>query len=203
MTAEPNGPVLAAVAALRQIGFFADRAGPDPIVTGDLVAEYRGMWGRVPDARDPLLDLELLRFDPDRVWWEDTEQDVAPLNDAYVEAIQGWAAISRGAFEPTRVEERWDTPRGPVRINLTHAGQSRELVARYLDDYLDLAVLGQLNDIITDGPYRFRVHAPFDQTAFVIACTDDERQRLEARGWRFAGPDDGGIEITSGLPQPR
>jgi hypothetical protein len=52
-------------------------------------------------------------------------------------------------------------------------------------------VLGQLNDIITDGPYRFRVHAPFDQTAFVIACTEDERQRLEARGWRFAGSESG------------
>lgn len=191
MTAAAEGPVLDAVAALRRIGLFADREGPDSIVTGDLVAEYNRMWGRDPDARDPLLDLELLRFDPDRIWWEDTEQDVAPSNGAYVEAIAGWAAISRGAFGPTQVEERWDTPRGPVRINLTHAGQPRELVAQYLDDYLDLAVLGQLNDIIADGPYRFRVHAPFDQTAFVIACTEDERQRLEARGWRFAGKESG------------
>jgi hypothetical protein len=191
MTAEVEGPVLDAVAALRRIGFYADRTGPDRIVTRDIVAEYRGMWGREPDARDPLLDLALLRFDPDRVWWEDTEQDVAPSNGAYVEALQGWADNSRGAFQPTEVEERWDTPQGPVRINLTHAGQPRELVAKYLDDYLDLGLLDQLNHIIADGPYRFLVHAPFDQTAFVTTCTGDERQHLEGRGWRFAGPTSG------------
>jgi hypothetical protein len=191
MSAETEGPVLDAVAALRRMGFFADRTGPDRIVTRGIVAEYRAMWGRDPGVHDPLLDLELLRFDPDRVWWEDTEQDVAPSNGAYIEALQGWAAISRGAFQPTEVDERWDTPRGPVRINLTHAGQSRELVAQFLSDYLDLGLLDQLNHIIADGPYRFLVHAPFDQTAFVTACTGDERQRLEGRGWRFAGPTSG------------
>jgi hypothetical protein len=184
--AEPSARVLESVRALRSIGFFADRTGNDTDVAEALVDEYRASWGGDPDDDEALLDLDLLRFDPDRVWWEDTEADVLPGNEAYVEAIRGWAAISRGALHPEAVSETWDSPTGPVRIRLSQHGRAHEVVARYLDDYLDVGVLDGLNRVIADSPYRFRMHAAFDQTAFVIACDERERRLLEERGWSFA-----------------
>jgi hypothetical protein len=153
--------VVDAVGELRTIGFFDDRAGTDREVAEAVIDDFRAMWGRLPTADDELLDLELPRFDPDRVWWEDIEADVAPGTDAYVRAIDGWAAISRGALRPSGIVETWDSPRGPVRIALANDRRPHELVARYLDAYLDMGVLDQLNEIIADGPYRFLIHAAF------------------------------------------
>jgi len=184
--AEPSARVLESVRALRSIGFFADRTGSDADVAATLVDDYRDSWGSDPHDDEALLDLDLLRFDEDRAWWEDTEADVLPGNDAYVEAIRGWAAISREALHPEAPSESWDSPTGPIRIRLSQDGRVHELVARYLDDYLDMGVLDGLNRVIADSPYRFRMHAAFDQTAFVIACDERERRLLEERGWSFA-----------------
>lgn len=178
--------IVDAVSALRVLGFFADPDATDAEVAAAVVDDHLAMWGRPLSPDDELLDLELLRFDPARVWWEDTEADVGAGNGAYVEALEGWATISRGALEPADVTESWETPRGPVRIRFVHGGRRHELVARYLGDHLDMAVLDQLNDVIAGSPYRFRMLSPFDQTAFVIACTAPERRGLEERGWSFA-----------------
>jgi hypothetical protein len=182
----PTTRVLEAVRALRSIGFFADRTGSDEDVAAALVDDYRASWGSDPDDDGELLDLDLLRFDQDRAWWEDTEADVLPGNDAYVEAMLGWAAISRGALHPEAVSESWDSPTGPVRIRLSQDGRAHEIVARYLDDYLDMGVLDGLNRVIAESPFRFRIYTPFDQTAFVVACDERERRLLEERGWSFA-----------------
>lgn len=184
--AAPSARVAESVQALRALGFFADRAGTDDEVAAAVVDEYREMWGGDPDDDGDLLDLDLLRFDPDRVWWEDTEVDVLPGNDAYLEALDGWAAISRGALRPEAVSESWDSPTGPVRIRLSQDGIQHEIVARHLDDYLDMGVLDGLNRVIAKSSYRFRIYTPFDQTAFVIVCDERERRLLEERGWSFA-----------------
>ncbi len=183
---EPSARVVEAVRALRPLGFFADRSGTDQDVAVALLDDYRASWGRDPALDEQLLDLELLRFDPQRAWWEDTEADVGPVNEAYVEALRGLAAISRGALRPVGITETWESPIGPVRIRLSQEGRDHEIVARYLDDYLDMGILDGLNRVVTASPYRFRMYAPFDQTAFVIACDEPERRLLEERGWSFA-----------------
>ena len=123
------------------------------------------------------------------MWWEDTEADVAPGNDAYVELVGGLARISRGGLARARVTETWEGDEGPVHLRVEVSGGGLDIEPRYLDDYLDVeTVLARLNDgLPADGP-RFVLYAPFDQTAFVTCVTDAERRRLEERGWSFAPP---------------
>jgi hypothetical protein len=116
--------VVDAVGELRTIGFFDDRAGTDREVAEAVIDDFRAMWGRLPTADDELLDLELPRFDPDRVWWEDTEADVAPGTDAYVRAIDGWAAISRGALRPSAVSRRLPGHGRPRPAERDHRGRA-------------------------------------------------------------------------------
>jgi hypothetical protein len=186
VTSRPPERIVEAVSALRRLDFFAERIGSDAEVAAAVLDDYRASWGHDPADDEPLLDPELLRFDPDRVWWEDTEADVGPGNDAYVAAIEGWAAISRGALRPSRIAEVWDPASGMVRIILSQGAVTHEIRARDLADYLDMGVLDGLNSIIASSPLRFRMHAAFDQTAFVIVCDERERRLLEERGWSFA-----------------
>jgi hypothetical protein len=175
-----------AVHDLRALGFFDDPGRTDDDVATELAADYEFAWNEPPDQSKPLIELELLGFDDARVWWEDTEADVAEGNNAYIEAVAALRSISRGAFRPTAVTETWDSPTGPLHIVFLLDGLRRVIRPRYLDDFLDVEGLIDGIDAFMpgDGP-RFAIYAPFDQTAFVVCITEIERRRLEERGWSF------------------
>ena len=187
VTSRPPEPVVEAVSVLRRLDFFADRVGSDAEVAAAVLDDYQSSWGHDPADDEPLLDLELLRFDPGRVWWQDTEADVGPGNDAYVTAIEGWAAISRGALRPSRVAEAWDPATGTVAIIVSQgAGSTRSRRVTWVIT----STWGCSTDSTRSSrraPFRFRMHTAFDQTAFVIVCDGRERRVLEERGWSFAG----------------
>ncbi len=170
-------------ARLRRSGFFANTAS-DTSLAEELSVAYEAQWGQAPTPDDDHLDLRLASYDAGRVWWEDTEADVAPGNDAYVRAIQGWAAISRGALPVTRISEEWQDAAPLIRLHLGE--RPITLRARNLGDYLDMGLLAQLNQAIEGSSYRLRMYKPFDQTAFVVALSDQELAELEAGGWSFA-----------------
>lgn len=171
---------------LRVLQFFEDPGRTDDDVAADLADDYEAAWNEPPEASKSLIELELLALDESRVWWEDTEADVADGNGVYLEAIAALSRISRGAFRPSGVTETWDTPAGPLHIVFHLNGLRRVIRPRYLNDYLDVEGLIDAIDAFmrTDGP-RFAIYAPFDQTAFVVCVTDIERRRLEERGWSF------------------
>jgi hypothetical protein len=170
---------------LRALGFFADPARSD----AEVVAEVAELLeeGREPAPSDATAELEIARFDEDRVWWADTEADVAAGAKAYVRLVADLARISRGTFRPTRVEEAWADDHGPIRLAIRLPDRILEAAPRYLDDYLDIeGLLPQLNAALPAGGPRFELYTPFDQTAAIVCVTLDERARLEARGWSFA-----------------
>ena len=180
--------LLATVHDLRRAGFFADPQRSDADVAAYLADDYESAWGHAPARDDELVELELVQLDEDRVWWEDTEADVMPGTNAYVDVLTGLARVSCGAFRPHRVEERWVSPHGPVSVDVDLGDGAIQLRPSYLDDYLDVGgVLRQLNVLALppDGP-TYALYTPFDQTAFVVCVTDAVRGRLEERGWSFA-----------------
>ncbi len=188
---EPAAPVderlVAIVHALRELGYFADAGLDDRRLAAGLAADHAAAWGAPPDPLSDLVELELAGLDPSRVWWEDTEADVGPGNEAYVELIAGLSRISRGTLSPIRVTERWTRAR-TVTVRIELPGDEIEIRPRDLDDYMDIeTVLAQLNALRpADGGPRFVLYQAFDQTAFVTCVTDPERRRLEERGWSFA-----------------
>jgi hypothetical protein len=181
-----NDSVEVRVAALRDLGLFADRSSTDDAALAtEVTAGISDQWGDAIGPADPLLDLAVAEQDTQRVWWQDLEADVVDGNDVYVETLQGWAAISEGAFKPSGIQERWVSREGPVTVSFSMDGMSREVQAHYLDDWIDPGILGPINDLIAPSGRRFQIYKSFDQTAFVMALTDPERQGLEARGWCF------------------
>jgi len=139
------------------------------------------------DPSDPLADLLLLKYDDGRVWWDDTEADVCAENQVYRETLEEWGRISLGAFLPTEIQENWQGAEGPIEISFKLNGSPLTLHPRYMDDYLDLAILSGINTAILGTGIQFAVHEIFDQTAFILALTMDQKRRLqEQRRWRFA-----------------
>lgn len=174
------------VAALRALGLFADRSSTDDAALAtEVQAGISDQWGDAIGPGDALLDLAAAEQDTQRVWWQDLEADVLNGNDVYVETLQGWAAISEGAFKPTSIREHWASSEGPVTISFSIDGVSHEIQAHYLDDWIDPGILEPINALIAPSGRRFQLYKSFDQTAFVMALTDPERQGLEARGWCF------------------
>ena len=173
------------VAAFRAIGLFADRSDlDDAALAAEVEAGIADVWGDVkPDDR--LLDLIVAAEDQQRVWWQDLEADVAEGNDVYVDTLEGWAAISDGAFEPSEISEDWLSGGGPVTIKFSVGGEPQEITPEYLEDWINPGILTRINELIAPSGRRFELYKAFDQTAYVMALTHPERQALEARGWCF------------------
>ncbi|HWB12672.1 MAG TPA: hypothetical protein VG826_25830 [Pirellulales bacterium] len=171
----------------RRMGFFAEFGDrPDGDVARELYELQMEKWGTGFIGEGPMADLELLAWDRKRVWWEDTEADIGPGNRVYESVLRQWAKISRGAFEPIDVSESWGSESGPVRVSFTFRGTRLAVTARYLDDYLDLSIVRQINAIISDTQLAYEVFEEFDQTAFVVVLNAAHRALLETeRAWRF------------------
>src|SRR5437868_2921829 len=107
---KPERWLLESVRFFRQLGFFARHSAlPDEALARMLDASHREEWGVPLDGAGDLADLQLLKWDEDRVWWEDIEADICDGNQVYIEVLQAWSRISRGAFLPARIQERWES----------------------------------------------------------------------------------------------
>lgn len=172
--------------AMREIGLFADRAALSDQALGTTIEQaVADAWGAPDEIPQNLLDLAVAEQDHARVWWRDLEADVVDGNDVYAETLAEWAEISVGAFEPTGITETWDGAEGPVIVEFDQNGTRRFLAPAYLEDWIDPGILVGINDLIAGSGRRFELYKSFDQTAFLMALTDDERRALEARGWCF------------------
>jgi hypothetical protein len=179
----------------QRLGFFAGDTADD------LVRAYERDFEERPEPPTTRLDeLELLGYDRDRAWFSDIELDVLDGNDVYVTTLAEWARLSRGAFEPRDVEERWQGEDGPVTISFALDGREHTIEAAPQGDFLDLCVLPAINALIDGRQLElYRPDAALGQVAFVVALTAKEKRALEEHGWTFATPAD--IRNTFGYGQ--
>jgi hypothetical protein len=174
------------VAALRKLGLFADRAGlSDEDLSAEITAALGDTWGDVSQIPDRLVDLAVADQDRHRVWWRDLEADVVKENEVYAQTIAEWGEISEGDFLPTDIVETWSGDAGPVVVTYKLAGVEQRLTPAYLEDWIDPTILVPINGSIAASGRRFELYKAFDQSAFVMALTGDERAAFEARGWCF------------------
>lgn len=130
-------------------------------------------------------DSAVLALDAGRVWWRDLEC-VYPGEQAYVQVLLEWSAISRGAFDPQKVSEIWESPDGPVQLSFQAKGRLYQHLHQG-GDYLDMKLLTLVNQAIAFTPYCFEVL--FDSIGdgnYVVVLTKSEKTELQTkRGWRF------------------
>lgn len=183
----PLGESVAARAtALRRIGLFTDRAAlSDAAIGTEVERAIAQTWGNEIDPEEPMLDLLVAEQDTTRVWWRDLEADVAEGNNVYRSTLEEWAAISNGAFAPRSIEERWESDTGPVKVTFEMGGANHVLEPEYLEDWIDPRIATEINELIAASGLQLVFFKAFDQTAFVVSLTRDERDALEERGWCF------------------
>jgi hypothetical protein len=181
----PDESVGQRVAALRRIGLFAEQAAlSDAALGAEIEAAITAHWG-VQISDEPLLELFVAEQDTTRVWWRDLEADVGGGNRVYTSTLEEWAAISVGAFAPSAIAETWQSDAGPVEVTFETGGAGHVLEPEYLEDWIDPRIATPINDLIAPSGRQFAFFKAFDQTAFVMALTEDERDALEDRGWCF------------------
>lgn len=182
-----NDWLAVSVRYFRDMGFFSRYAklSDDRIASKLRDFQMKG-WETELDPEDELVDLSVVRADTKRVWWEDTQADVGAGNNVYVRTLKEWAGISRGAFQPTRIRENWQTERGPIWVHFSWNDAQQRIQPAYRHDYLDINILRDINSLVGASGYRFEVYEQFDESAFVVALTRTEKEKLEReRGWRF------------------
>lgn len=150
------------------------------------LAEFWATEGGFPfDSANSYIDLFLLQWDFERVWWQDVEADVCMGNEVYAASVERWAKISRSVFLAENVTESWVSPQ-EVQVHLTVNKQNYCLYPQVNSDWLDLDILGQINALIQGSGYQFEIVQTGMQIAFVTVLTSTEKQQLQSeRNWVF------------------
>ena len=176
--------VLEAVQYYHALDFFTDyhHLSNEAIVNEIVNQPLRGNVGKLFDSSyrpsKERVDIDLLSWDTQRVWWGDTECDVAFDNEIYEMKLEEWSQISRGVFQPEDIREYWKTETGPIWLEFTLNKQSHRIELEYNDDWLDLNLLTQVNCIISETDYQFVSYATHDQSLCLMVLNDAEKQRI-------------------------
>jgi hypothetical protein len=164
---------------------------PDDALLDAIRQAVRWHWdGPLPPqevARDmQLADMIVLLGDRRRVWWRDLE-GVFAGEDFYVTSLTEWSAISRGAFRPTQIIERWHSDEGPADIEFMLGSQRYRVAHPNLrDDFLNIAIISDINRLIGESGYHFAVCDNLGMPNWVVALTREEEDLLRRdRAWSF------------------
>ena len=171
----------------RALGFFQDKENiSDEKLAEKINREHVALSGEDIDPQRPFSDLLLLSYDKKRVWWEDTEADVLDGNNVYIDFINDLSRISRGKFSPSEITESWETDEGPIYVQFLFNGERITINPKYIYDYIDVEIISDINKLFPTDKEKFEMYKPFDQTAFILMLSKDEKSKLQKkRGWVF------------------
>ena len=157
------------------MGLFA---GGDPASkASELSLLFQKDWGVPPDPHKPWDDLYLLSYDTKRVWQGDPEASVAKGENVYVEVLKEWSRISGDPLRLTELSEDWESDKGPITVSLLHGGKTAILRPAYLDDWLDLDLLKQIN-VLIEAENKMLTYAVNGNFSIVCAVTPDEANQI-------------------------
>lgn len=164
----------AVVRFYQQLGFFV---GQDP---ASVLQRYSEEYGSSPDPSKPWDDAFLLALSDDDVWASDPEADVCAENQVYSEVLPAWARISAGAFEPAEISESWEDREGPITLKFLLGDRPSTVSPDYQDDWIDLAVLQQINALIAPSGRRFECFVD-GNFALVLCLTSAQKEAMRTQ----------------------
>jgi hypothetical protein len=177
---------LEAIRYFRAFGFFEDYHISDDELGEAIKLYWQGDWNDflAGVSESPSADQLLLIADTQRVWWHDLE-GVYRGADYYISALNDWAAISRGQFRPTQIEEGWRSDNSPVEVTFAMNGKRYTFVHRS-GDFLDHGILKLINQALARTPFRYEVANDYGDSNWIVVLEQDEKKRLMVeRGWHF------------------
>lgn len=135
---------------------------------------------------DTLTDLEILKWDEDRVWWHDLEGEVFAGNKVYVAMLKNLARISRGFFQPQAISEVWDSEEGPLQVNFSLNNELCNIQPTYMTDWIDINIVREINMLLATNDFKFEIVWTGDQMGFITMLSSLEKKNIRSqRGWNF------------------
>lgn len=177
----------ASIDFFRSISFYNNMNDLTDLDIYRIINDYhQEIYGESINTNNPFFDLHITSFDKSRVWWKDTESDVCSGNNSYTKFLDELSKISRGSFDPSNITEKWESEEGPITVEYYLGNTHHKINPNFIDDYLDIEILRDINNQISSSGYRFEQFMPFDQTAFILVLTKKEKTDLKRkRGWKF------------------
>ena len=171
----------------RSLGFYEKYASMSHAELAALLQTwYVAAWEREIEPGDSITDLRLASADEGRVWWNNLIAGVGPGNNIYVKTLEALGKISRGQFDPDEIQESWDAEQGPISVAFIYKGEKVRVYPLYLGEEIDLNMLDPINRMIEGSGIELSTYRRFDDTAFIVALTEEEKLTLtEERGWAF------------------
>jgi hypothetical protein len=129
----------------------------------------------------------LLLGDRRRVWWRDLE-GVFAGEEAYVSTLTEWAGRSRaGRLRLGRSSSAGTAKRGRrTSSSWLTAGATASPTPNVRDDFLNIAIISEINRLIGRTGYHFAVCDNLGMPSWVVALKREEEKRLRGeRGWSF------------------
>jgi hypothetical protein len=176
----PAEKLVEAVHFYRGLGFFSQYSDlPDTEAAKRLNAIYRSDALRKQDLdmSGDLDNLVLLSLDEDRVWWEDAEANMIDGDNFYVAMTQTLGRISRGAFQPQQVDERWEGEE--ITVSFDCDGQSHEVKLDESLGWIDPALIDYVSRLMEPAGYKLEALCTADQTIALVALSSKEKELLE------------------------
>ena len=185
--AQPKESFIDRVRYYFELGLLGDNTKTSfEAVASSIRQQYIEDWGEDFETDAPVDEMYIVNYGSNQTWWKDTEADVLKGNNSYVNSIKEWGVISDGVFLPKNIKEHWKTDHGPIEIAFEFNNTTHTFSPRYLDDYIDMEILKTINQLLPDSDNTFEMVAPFDQTAFVLWLSRQQKQALLKRGWKFS-----------------
>jgi hypothetical protein len=164
----------------RPFGFFTQWPGAsDAQVADEVSALYRATYRRDMSAEEDIEDQYILALDKDRVWWEDNEADMVEGDDFYVQMVHDLGRISRGAFRPEGITERWDDTFGPIHVAFRADGTEHAIELDHGSGWIDYKLVDYIERLIEPFGLRLIGLDTGDQTVMLVALNTGEYERLQ------------------------
>ena len=192
-----NQEILSWLPALRRAGFFAAHAAlSDEQLLEALEAQRTKEFTAIFEEHyepEPISDeAELVAMDKTRTVAIDLEADVYEENHVYVQVLKLFAAASGGQFQPTNIEEEWESDGGPISVSFEHQGRQLLFEPEFQDEWLSTEVFEVVSaEMEKSGRARFMVllgkeGEGYGQMAVFLRLTPEEQLILETElGWKF------------------
>jgi hypothetical protein len=149
----------------------------------ELAAKYARQGRKVPTYK---AYLELVYAEPtNNIYWFDTE--CIGGAGSYVNILKKLSEITGGIFQPTDISDIVDGERKQAGVSFVYKGQKYSFVLKLNDDWADISLLPKLNQVLRGASKQFYLYKQFDQTAFVVFISPEQKRRLEEeKEWEFA-----------------
>lgn len=188
--------VIKNIEILRSVGFFERYENLTSTAVyeslhAQRVRDYSNMFEKPYDPGMDLNAFQLAEHDPTKLLFIDLEAGVIQGNEVYIMVIEAFRALSNHTFNPTEIQEIWQSETGPITVSFRTKDSLISFQANYQNDWLDERVFETCEHELQKRGIRLVYclsddGAGYGQSIAIMRLTEEEQQVLEDQlNWKF------------------